>query len=81
MGITLWILLAVPVCLLCEFLVRPLVRGRRTRRRVPSIKARMPARGSYESPRAARRAREDVFQWTRQPERAESTRRRRSYAR
>lgn len=80
-GIFLWMLVAVPVCFLAEFLLRPRARRARSARSLPRMQVRAPVRGDPERAQPVTRVtRDPEFNWHREKPQ-ETNRRRRIYAR
>lgn len=80
-GVLLWVVVALPVCFLAEFLLRPRAKRTRSARSLPRMQVRAPVRGDPErSQPATRVSREPAFNWHRErPQR--SDKKRRTYAR
>lgn len=79
LGVLLWVIVAVPVCFLVEFLLRPRTRQRRSARSLPRMQVRAPVRGDPERAQPTTRvSRDPEFNWHR--EETPIQRRRRSFA-
>lgn len=78
LGVLLWVVVAIPVCFVLEFLLRPKTATRRSPRSLPRMRVRAPVRGDPERAHPATRAsREPEFNWHREATPAQ--RRRRSH--
>ncbi len=79
LGVLLWVVVAVPVCFVLEFALRPKTATRRSPRSLPRMRVRAPVRGDPERAQPATRVtREPEFNWHREATPAQ--RRRRPYA-
>jgi len=78
MGVLLWVMLAIPICFLLEFLLRPRAAHHRSPRSLPRMRVRAPVRGDPERLQPSTRSVKDPdFNWRREEQKTE--RRRRSY--
>ena len=78
LGVLLWVVIALPICFVVEFLLRPRTTSYRSARSLPRMRVRAPVRGDPDRvPPSTRSVKEPEFNWRR--EEPQVQRRRRSY--
>ncbi|MDG2308236.1 MAG: hypothetical protein P8R42_26970 [Candidatus Binatia bacterium] len=80
LGVALWMIVSVPLCLLVEFVLRPRATIRRSAKSLPRMQVRAPMRGELDRSPGSTRSQNNEFSWHRGDDAPAPRKRRRSFA-